>query len=364
MLGRGPQGPDDGYSGLKENGDPMRLIWAVLSVLILASPAFAEDKAPLKFAVMDLEAGRDVDKAVAHGLSELAMAEIQGRHLGECIGSSDIKSLLSLEQQKQLLACSDDASCVAEIGGALGVGHMVTGGISRIGSKYLVSLKLFDVRKVQVLARLAEQVPADEDSLLNGFPDMIGRLFAQSELSDEPGLVTDLQLGEGDATLVVRSDPGGSKVFLAGRSVGLTPLRLEKLPEGRYEIQIQHRDYATYIDQLSISKGQEHIVEKSLAINPELAWRNYEFARKRFEDEAQSNTFWGVTHTAAGGLVGVIGALVALGGAKAGAGVLTAGLLVTGLGVGWAGYGVVKLLNGPEAPARPDVKSVDNTKTE
>lgn len=327
----------------------------LLSLLIFSQSAFAKPATVHKFAVLDLQPGRDVDQAVTKGLSELAMAEIQGRHLGECIGSSDIKSMLNLEQSKQLMGCADDASCVAEIGGALGVDLLFAGGITRIGSKYLVSLKLFNVSQAKVLARLSESVDADEDALLQAFPDMIGRLFAHSDLAQNANTIKDLQLGEGACQLVVRSDPGGSDVFLAGRQVGQTPLLLEKIPAGRYQLQVQHRDYATFQQVVSLDEDEKRIVEAKLNINPELAWRNYEFAQQRYKKQADSNSFWGLTHTIAGSMLGGLGLVgVAIGSQNKNPLVgMIPGAIVSALGVGWAAIGVIKLLNPPEAPEKP-----------
>ena len=43
----------------------------------------------------------------------------------------DIQDMLALESEKQLLGCSDDTNCLAEIGGALGVSYLVAGNIGK-----------------------------------------------------------------------------------------------------------------------------------------------------------------------------------------------------------------------------------------
>jgi hypothetical protein len=40
---------------------------------------------------------------------------------------SDIRALLGLERQKQLLGCDEGASCLAELSGALGAGAIIAG---------------------------------------------------------------------------------------------------------------------------------------------------------------------------------------------------------------------------------------------
>src|SRR5438045_2465034 len=49
----------------------------------------------------------------------------------------EIASLLGFERQRQLLGCStDQASCLAELAGALGVDGLISGSIARFGSGY------------------------------------------------------------------------------------------------------------------------------------------------------------------------------------------------------------------------------------
>src|SRR6185295_5852068 len=57
-------------------------------------------------------------------------------------GKNDIAALLGLERQKQLLGCSDEqASCLAELAGALGVDGLLTGSLGKVGNGYVVEVK-------------------------------------------------------------------------------------------------------------------------------------------------------------------------------------------------------------------------------
>lgn len=59
---------------------------------------------------------------------------------------NDLAQLLGLERQRQLLGCAEEsASCVAELVGALGVGKLLSGTISKTESGYLATLKVIDV---------------------------------------------------------------------------------------------------------------------------------------------------------------------------------------------------------------------------
>ena len=78
------------------------------------------------------------------------------------ISRDEIKSMLLHEQSKMLMGC-DDESCLAEIGGALGVQYIVSGNVGRIGETYLLHLKLINIREAKVENRVAEVRKVDTD---------------------------------------------------------------------------------------------------------------------------------------------------------------------------------------------------------
>src|SRR5512140_539571 len=106
--------------------------------------------ASTKIAVMPVAAVEGVPGKTAEALTEAVSAEVRRRSGGQVITQREIAALLSLEQQKAMLGCQND-SCIAEIGGALGVDRMVAGDLSRLGESWLLHLKLLDPAKAQVL---------------------------------------------------------------------------------------------------------------------------------------------------------------------------------------------------------------------
>jgi hypothetical protein len=55
---------------------------------------------------------------------------------------------------------------MAEIGGALGVDKVVIGHVGKLGSSYVVTLKLMNIKSATVENRVSETIPADEDKLI------------------------------------------------------------------------------------------------------------------------------------------------------------------------------------------------------
>ena len=114
------------------------------------------------------------------------------------IGQDDINAMLGLEQQKELLGC-DDVSCVAEIGGALGVDKLMVLKVARVGAKWAVTAKIMTTDPPSVEKRTSNFVEGGTEELMEAMgwivPEVFGRgvkpaaagsAFAQPEPTVEP----------------------------------------------------------------------------------------------------------------------------------------------------------------------------------
>ncbi|MBN2494413.1 MAG: hypothetical protein JXR96_07490 [Deltaproteobacteria bacterium] len=174
------------------------LVWALVAVLWLwALPSAGQQPYPadgvqagaskgaeavpeekIQVAVMEFickGCGFEQDKM--DSLSDAAANLI--REAGEnliVVGKDDIRSALSFEQQRQLLGC-DNESCMAELGGALGVRWLVVGNLSLFGKSYLMNIKLIDVEKVRVAKGVTRSIPGQEHLLLEELPRAMRELL-------------------------------------------------------------------------------------------------------------------------------------------------------------------------------------------
>ena len=154
------------------------MVW-LLSSCAIAAAARAADSAPAPaVAVASTSAPRlarvavpnmvatGVDAALAKTLTEVLTIEVLKTPGIEAIGMADIEAVLNHEQQKALLGC-DDASCIAEIGGALGVDALVSSKIGLVGETYVLSIRLNDTRTAKPLGSAYETVTGKPDALIN-----------------------------------------------------------------------------------------------------------------------------------------------------------------------------------------------------
>jgi hypothetical protein len=130
-----------------------------------------------KVAVYEVEVGPGADPKVAHLVTTLVASELRKLPSLSVTSQEDIQNLLGLNRQRQLLQCAD-ASCLAEIGGALGVDQMVTGSLSKLGESQVIVLRVVDVRRAQVLRDVNRRIQEPKpDAILDVLPAMVAELY-------------------------------------------------------------------------------------------------------------------------------------------------------------------------------------------
>ena len=151
----------------------------LLMPLIAAEPAAAEAQAkPQGVAVFDLEPINGVSAGLAKLLTESLLTRLNAsRRFSSVVGGSDIRAMLDMEQQKQVLGCGDE-ECLAELGGALGVPLMMNPTLGLVGKRFVLNLKVISVEEAKAKARV-EGVFESEGDILNGLPQLVDQLLAQ-----------------------------------------------------------------------------------------------------------------------------------------------------------------------------------------
>lgn len=178
-----------------------------------------ERVAVLELATPGLEARHGA--ALSANLISIVGAEV--KRLGyDVITAADVDSMLSLERKKDLVGC-EDTSCLAEIGGALGVDLLISGNIGKLGDTFNVSLVLLDIKKATVRERFT--TTAGSESLLGGAVTRgVGVLFGSERMTG------------GSGTLLVRTNPPGGQVFVDDKLAGTEPVTIDDLAAGEHTV--------------------------------------------------------------------------------------------------------------------------------
>lgn len=156
-----------------------------LAALLLVFPlcTLAAPKRP-GMAVMDVRAVQGVQPGTATLITDVIVTEVSGTRHYDVVGSADIASLLGLEKQRQLLQCGEDSSCLAELGGALGVDYLLSGSVGLLGSRLRISLSIQNVKRARVVARQARFCDANEDALVRATEETVRALLQELEAAN------------------------------------------------------------------------------------------------------------------------------------------------------------------------------------
>lgn len=170
----------------------MRQIVTIFTALGLLPMSAAAEELP-GLAALNLKAQRGVEDDLTEMISEAALSVLRAsKRFKSVIGSSDVAAMISAEQQKQALGCDDD-SCLAQLGGALGVPYLLTGSLGTLGGRFMLNMKLLAVDEAKVAGRVTKMFDGEralgeglQPALLELVNDAFGR---KSKAESKPPVV-------------------------------------------------------------------------------------------------------------------------------------------------------------------------------
>ncbi|MBL8957687.1 MAG: PEGA domain-containing protein [Myxococcaceae bacterium] len=217
--------------------------WGIGLALWVAFGAAAQtDDVKPSLAVFDLKANdtRPAEtaaalNAVVKGLRELDAFEV--------VSSDDLRQLLAIERQKQLLGIEGDATVAASVQ-AIGVKNVVVGSVTRTQAGLSAELRLLDSRDNKVVAQRTVAPQPTFDKLASSLT-----VVAQE-------LVGPLLFAE-QGQLLVRTREEGAEVIVDDVSRGSTPLEAPvKLPRGRHRLTVKKDGFISRVTVVSVQREQ------------------------------------------------------------------------------------------------------------
>ncbi len=199
---------------------------------VLAALCTAASAAPSrKIAVTEMKNVQGVAPGTATIISDIIVSEVS-RSGWDVISQSDIAAMIGFEKQRKILGCSEDSSCLAEIGGALGVDFMLAGQVGQIGSRYRISLLLVDAKKAKVATRAAQFCDRNEDALARAAESTVKEILGAIRTPSAAAVAS--PAAEGRETRPVEPTPSAIEVVPpAGRKEpSLPPSAIAAEPSG------------------------------------------------------------------------------------------------------------------------------------
>jgi hypothetical protein len=154
-----------------------RFLGAVPPVLALLLPAAAAAQAARtpQVAVIDLRTVGGFDPRTVAGLSSLIASE--AAHQGaRVLAGADLRAFIGFDRERQLAGCGDD-SCLAQIGGALGVDYLLAAEVGEVGGRWLLTLSLLDMAKAAGVGRTTRTAHSPGE-LVDVVPGAVAEVFA------------------------------------------------------------------------------------------------------------------------------------------------------------------------------------------
>jgi hypothetical protein len=129
-------------------------------------------------AVLNVEGTFTGEKLDLAALTDVLATTVDEAGWFRVVSSRDVTAVLALERQKELLGCSADQACIAELAGALGVDYVLSASVGKVGEAWVVSGRMVEAKRGTSVARastnaraagLVRAVRATGRTLLEGF---------------------------------------------------------------------------------------------------------------------------------------------------------------------------------------------------
>ncbi|MBL8920178.1 MAG: PEGA domain-containing protein [Myxococcaceae bacterium] len=241
------------------------LLIATLAAVLAQSPAptladqarKADGDTNPKMAVPDFTTTAG-NESLAAMLAGSVATEIDRTGLFQVTTSDQVRSLLSLERQRQLLGCNDD-SCTSNIAGQLGVDFLVNGRLTRLTDPKKATTGLtLDLSIVEV--KSGKRVSSREVSGTSE-ADLVGRLT-----ENVAALIAPLLSGRQGFIVVIASEDG-SVVKVDGTQLGTTPMTQRlAVAGGPHVLRIEKAGFTSVQKQVRVAPDQ--VTEESIRLVP------------------------------------------------------------------------------------------------
>ena len=160
----------------------MKMLFSTVLCLMLPLSAYAQDVRSL--AVLPAQ-NVGLDESTAEIFNELFIAQLGSMAERRIITMRDIEAMLGFEQTKQAFDCSE-MSCLAEIGGSLGVDELLYPRVTGIGDELMLSFTLMDVSKAEVLARSSITIDNDPKEYRKASERVLADLWKSAGFTPAP----------------------------------------------------------------------------------------------------------------------------------------------------------------------------------
>ena len=184
-------------------------------------------------------------------LAELVRREISLAPGYSLMERQDLGSVLA-EQELRLSALFDGEGAVT-VGRLLGADFVMLGRIGKLGTLYIISLRMVDVSKGEVVRAVTEEYLGPIEDLRKPV-----RIAAQRILGI-PGI--EIKQGE---YISVETEPAGVAVYVNGLFEGNSPVVVRMLKPGKYAVKLASEGYKAWSQNVSVEEASTFFLKARL----------------------------------------------------------------------------------------------------
>jgi hypothetical protein len=216
------------------------------------APARGDDgPAAIKIAVVEPAGSEAIGADTRRAVGSLIAGRLSESGAFSVITQDDVEQMVSFDRLKSSLSCDDDASCLAEIGGALGVQWLIASTVAKVGPTLVLSMTLVDAESVKVESR--ETLTGDDVAAIIGqLPTTVDRLV-RTLLAGRQG------------TLKLFSNVDDAIVEIDGRLIGPTPVAELTLTQGQHRVVVKKAGFYDFAADVDIRPGATSEVSATMA---------------------------------------------------------------------------------------------------
>jgi len=204
-----------------------RLLFFVVLSSILITNSFSQEKprvAVLPFSALEVS---ESEARVIMSLFETALVKTEVYNVLE---QNQISEILDA-QAYSISGCTDDA-CAVEVGELLSAELIVLGELSQVGGRYIATAKIINVEHGR--NENADSVSAD--NIADMTDTKIGLLAYKLAGLTYTGGGAEVKIVENFSEVFINTDPDGADIHINGRLRGVSPVLIEKVPQGSVNV--------------------------------------------------------------------------------------------------------------------------------
>ncbi len=208
-------------------------------------------------AVLNFE-GTGISVSEAISLTDRFRTDLVRTNMVTVVERGQMENILK-EQDFQLSGCTSE-ECAVEVGQLLGVTSMVAGTIGKLGSTYIIDIRMIDVESGKITLSLKKDYRGEIDGLLPIITELAAELVGGSGRVLTPGIPV-----MRTTTISISSEPSGAVLMVEGVKIGVTPISdFEAIADHRYNFSFAQAGYARLDTAVSAASGQNFQLNASL----------------------------------------------------------------------------------------------------